>query len=226
MSFEAGEWTPTAIEEMRDFLSPWSHNIRLAPDIYTVFDEDVYPEHQLIMDVVDRHLGGTYTGSRVLDLGCLEGYFSLECALNGADLLGIDAKEINVKKCEFVKSVLGVPNARFVLEDVMNVTRKCYGSFDVVLALGLLYHLDDPFSFLVQVAELCDGFLLLDALVALEDTRQTVDDWEPELSDVQEFSFRAKGYGAGCIASTRKAPTSSSARCRPPPRTPTMSRSG
>lgn len=194
LSFGVAEWTPMAIAQMRDFLSPWNHNIRLAPGIYTVFDEDAYPEHELIMDVVDHHLGGRYTGSTVLDLGCLEGYFSLECALRGADVLGIDAKEINVKKCEFVKSVLGVPNARFALDDVMNVTVERYGSVDVVLALGLLYHLDDPFSFLAQMAKLCDGFLVLDTLVALEGAPQTIDDWEPELSDVQEFSFGSNCY--------------------------------
>jgi SAM-dependent methyltransferase len=194
LSFEGRDWTPAAIEAMRDFLSPWNHNIRLAPGIYTVFDEDPYPEHQAIMDVVDDQLGGGYTGRRVLDLGCLEGYFSLECALHGADVLGVDAREINLKKCEFVRSVLGVPNLRFALDDAMGVTRERYGSFDVVLALGLLYHLDDPFTFLAQVAELCEGFLVLDTLVALEDAPQTIDGWEPELSDVRDLRAGAKSY--------------------------------
>lgn len=194
LSFERREWTAAAIEEVRDFLSPWNHNIRLAPGIYTVFDEDPYPEHQAIMEVVDHHLNGGYDGHKVLDLGCLEGYFSLECALHGADALGVDAKEVNFKKCEFVKSVLGVPNLRFALDDAMNVTRQRYGSFDVVLALGLLYHLDDPFTFLAQVADLCERFLVLDTLVALEDAPQTIDGWQPELSDLRDFTHDERNY--------------------------------
>jgi hypothetical protein len=179
---------------MRDFLSPWNHNIRLAPGVYTAYCEDWYPEHRAIMGVVDRHLNGSYSGTRVLDVGCLESYFSLECALHGADVVGVDAKEINVKKCEFVKSVLGVPNLRFALDDAMNVTRDAYGPFDVVLALGLLYHLDDPFRFLSQIAQLCERFLVLDTLVALEDAPQAISDWRPELSELRDFSADGRRY--------------------------------
>jgi 2-polyprenyl-3-methyl-5-hydroxy-6-metoxy-1,4-benzoquinol methylase len=194
LSFVDRDWTPDSIGQMRDFLAPWNHNIRLAPGIYTAFVEDWYPEHRSIMEVIDRHLNGRYAGKRVLDIGCLESYFSLECARHGADVVGIDAKDINIKKCEFVKSVMGVPKLTFALDDAMNVTRERYGSFDVVLALGLLYHLDDPVTFLAQLADVCTGFLVLDTLVAFEDAPQRIDDWEPELSPIRDFSFGGRSY--------------------------------
>lgn len=194
LSFDGRRWTPDAITDMRDFLAPWNHNIRLAPGIHTAYCDDWYPEHRTITETIDRHLGGGYEAKRVLDLGCLEGYFSLECAMHGAEVVGVDAKEINVQKCRFVQSVLDVPNVRFVLDDVLNVNQERYGSFDVVLALGLLYHLNDPFTFLAQIAELCAGFLVLDTLVALEDAPQTIEDWAPELSDLREFPFGGAVY--------------------------------
>jgi SAM-dependent methyltransferase len=194
LSFENREWTTEEIEQMRDFLSPWNHNIRLAPGVYTAYCDDWYPEHQAIMAVIDRHLGGGYSRKKVLDLGCLESYFSLECALRGADVLGVDAKEINIKKCEFVGSVLRPASLRFTLDDVMNVTRERYGTFDVVLALGLLYHLDDPFTFLARLAEMCGDFLVLDTLVALPDAPQTIGEWQPELSELREFPFNGGSY--------------------------------
>jgi 2-polyprenyl-3-methyl-5-hydroxy-6-metoxy-1,4-benzoquinol methylase len=194
LSFEQRAWTPEAIEEMRDFLGPWNHNIRLARGIYTAYCEDWYPTHEAIMNVIECHLGGGFSGKRVLDIGCLEGYFSLECALGGADALGIDAKEINVKKCQFAKEVLGVDGVQFELDDAMNVTRDRYGSFDVILALGLLYHLDDPFTLLAQLQPLCEGFLLLDTLVALKDGPQTIDGWRPALSELREFPYQDKSY--------------------------------
>jgi 2-polyprenyl-3-methyl-5-hydroxy-6-metoxy-1,4-benzoquinol methylase len=194
LSFDARSWTPAEIEATRDFLSPWNHNIKLADGVYTAYVEDWYPEHRSIMEAVDRHLGGEFAGKRVLDLGCLESYFSLECALHGADVLGVDAKQINIKKCEFVRSVRGVADLDFALDNAMNVTRARYGGFDVVLALGLLYHLDDPYTFLAQVADCCDGFLVLDTLIALEDGPQRIGDWDPDLSELRDFDFGGRTY--------------------------------
>src|SRR5262245_64206307 len=97
------------------------------------------------MKIITQQRGGNFSKRRSSDLGCLEGYFSAECALQGATVLGVEGKTINVKKCEFIKSVLGIKNLRFVQDDAMKVTRKKYGTFEVVLALGLLYHLDNPF---------------------------------------------------------------------------------
>jgi len=99
--------------------------------------------------------------------GLSGGYFSVECALQGAEVVGVDHRVINVKKCEFVKSVLGVETASFNLDDALHLTRSRYGEFDVVLTLGLLYHLDDPFTFVSNVAELCDRFAVIDSLIAL-----------------------------------------------------------
>jgi SAM-dependent methyltransferase len=194
LSFAGRSWSPAAIEQTRDFLGPWNHNIRLAPGIYTAFTEHPYPEHQTILSAIDRALCGRFDGVRVLDIGCLEGYFAVECARHGADVVGVDAKEVNVKKCEFVKSVLGVDNLSFVLEDAMNVTRERLGAVDVVLALGLLYHLDDPFTFLHNLAGVTDGLLVLDTLVALEDGPQTISGWSPELSDMQDFGSSGRRY--------------------------------
>lgn len=84
--------------------------------------------------------------TRIVDLGCLEGGYSLAFAKMGFDVLGIDAREENVKKCEWVKSHFTLPNLRFVKDDVRNLAQ--YGPFDVVFCSGLLYHLDDPVAFI------------------------------------------------------------------------------
>ena len=195
LSFDDAVWTDEAVVEVRDFLSPWNHNIRLRDAIFTAYVEDWYPAHAELMRILGQELRGRFAGKRVLDLGCLEGYFSVECALQGATVVGIEGKVINVKKCEFVKSVLGIDDVAFVREDAMKVTRERYGSFDVVLALGLLYHFDDPFSFLANMAELCDGFMLLDTHVALLDDADAVPaGWDIELSPLRELAFNGKTY--------------------------------
>lgn len=43
------------------------------------------------------------------------------------------------------------PNLRFVLDDVRNIRQ--HGMFDAVLCAGLLYHIDNPVSFLHELSD-------------------------------------------------------------------------
>ena len=195
LDFNGVAWTREKILEVRDLLSPWNHNIPLAHDIYTTACDEYYAAHREMMRVVSEHVDGDLTGRRVLDIGCLEGYFSIECALQGADVVGIDGKILNVRKCEFVRSVLGVPRVTFLEGDAMRVKAASVGRFDVVLALGLLYHLEDPYAFLEHVAGLCDEFVVIDTHVALEDQPETIKAaWRPDLSELKTFTFAGKPY--------------------------------
>lgn len=195
LQFGGVAWTRENLLEVRDLLSPWNHNIRLPHGVYTAACEDYYPAHEEIMRVVSHRLGGDFSGRHVLDIGCLEGYFSIECALQGADVVGIDGKLLNVRKCEFVRSALGVQRATFVQGDAMDLSHESIGRFDVVLALGLLYHLEDPYAFLDKVAGLCDGFAVIDTHVALPDQPDTIKNgWRPELSEMQTFAFGDRQY--------------------------------
>jgi SAM-dependent methyltransferase len=195
LDFKGVQWTREKIIEVRDLLSPWKHNIPLPHEVYTAACPDYYPAHREIMRVVNDRLGGNWSGRRIIDIGCNEGYFSIECALHGAEVLGIDGKLLNIRKCEFVRSVLGVQRADFALGDAMKVTRESHGRFDVILALGLIYHLDDPYTFLSNIARLCDGFVVIDTHVVLEDQPETIKgDWRPDLSEMRTFTFGRRSY--------------------------------
>ena len=196
LSFDDVSWSPDQIRAVRDLLCPWHHNIRLADGINTAHVPDYYPSHREMVEVIDHALPAGFEGIRIVDIGCLEGYFSAEFALQGAKVTGVEGRALNVKKCEFVKSVLGLRNVRFVQDDAMHVTRARYGSFDVVLAAGLIYHLRDPFTFLENVAGLCSGFTVIDTLTALEDQPESIcEGWRPELSELMDFSHRGRTYG-------------------------------
>ena len=195
LDFNGIKWTRERILEIWDLLSPWNHNIPLPHGVYTAGCSDYYPAHREMMRLVHDRLDGNFKGRRIVDIGCLEGYFSLECALQGAEVLGIDGKLLNVRKCEFVRSVLGVEQATFILGDAMNVTRRSFGQFDVVLALGLLYHLEDPYTFLANLAGLCRGFALIDTQVALDDQPESIKEgWRPDLSEMRTFTFAGRSY--------------------------------
>jgi hypothetical protein len=151
---------------------PWSaHNILLGGDLYTmgkgVAGDEVKLRRvlQTVADAARRPLAGM----RVLDLACLEGLYAVEFARHGARVLGIEGRLPNIEKARFAKEALGLPDLELVQDDVRNLSRAKHGAFDVVLCLGILYHLDAPdvFAFIERIAEVCDGFALFDTHVSL-----------------------------------------------------------
>lgn len=103
--------------------------------------------------------------SSVLDLGSLEGDFSVEMALHGAQVLGIEGRRSNIEKA---KARHSMQNLKFAEDDVRNLTREKYGQFDIVLCLGILYHLDAPdcFKLLQSISEVCSCFAIIDTHIS------------------------------------------------------------
>jgi hypothetical protein len=56
---------------------------------------------------------------------------------------------------------------------VRNLSEAKYGRFDVVLCLGILYHLDVPdvFSFVERIGEVCDDIAIIDTRIAFGPTQ-------------------------------------------------------
>jgi len=148
-----------------------AHNIHLQDDIYTIAPCIVGDEVKLrrIVQCVFDLTGGSVEGLRILDLACLEGLFAIEFARHKARCLGIEGREANIEKARFAKDVLSLDSLEFVQDDVRNLSLEKYGEFDVVLCLGLLYHLDAPdvFSFVERLGEVCRKVCIVDTRITL-----------------------------------------------------------
>jgi hypothetical protein len=147
---------------------PWSaYNIRLSSEVTTRPGTPDFLETDFRLHAVLRALSlpcrGDLTGLRIADLACLEGGFSLALALRGANVLGVEARQRNLEKARLLKEHFELPNLEFVQADVKEFTRDAFGTFDAVLALGILYHLDRPVPWLRQVAEATRGALIVDS---------------------------------------------------------------
>ena len=106
---------------------------------------------------------------RVLDLGCLDGLFAIEFALQGAEVVGVEVREASVKKAQFCQKALGLDRLQFVQDDVRNVSEARYGRFDIIICSGLLYHLpaDDAIDLIEHMHAMCDRAVLIDTHIAL-----------------------------------------------------------
>jgi ubiquinone/menaquinone biosynthesis C-methylase UbiE len=165
-------------EAVVERFGPWtSHNMHLKEEEYTFeHDDPNFEDHlqsrgrhlqrivQIAADVLDRPLSSL----RVLDLACLEGLYGIEFARQGAEVVGIEVREPNIEKARFAAEALSLENITFVQDDVRNLSMEKYGQFDVVLCLGILYHLDAPdvFHFMERISEVCTRLLIIDTHVS------------------------------------------------------------
>jgi SAM-dependent methyltransferase len=150
---------------------PWTaHNIRLADGLYTISPDPAGDEVKLrrVTQLASDVFGGSLAGVRVLDLACLEGMYSIELARRGADVVAIEGREANVEKARFAARTLGL-GVDFQLGDVRDLSSERHGEFDLVLALGILYHLDadDLFSVIERIGAVTRRALVVDTGVGI-----------------------------------------------------------
>jgi 2-polyprenyl-3-methyl-5-hydroxy-6-metoxy-1,4-benzoquinol methylase len=147
-----------------------AHQIRLPDSSATLDHQEGHSERvlrhiQLVSDLLHKPFGQ----ARVLDLACLEGGFTFELAMQGAQAVGLEGREENLEKCAAAKSRLGLSNCTFLQEDVRNLSKAKHGEFDIVLCLGILYHLtaSDGVEFLKRIFDVCQGAVIIDTHIAL-----------------------------------------------------------
>jgi len=122
------------------------------------------------MQIVADFATKPFSELRILDLASLEGHYSIELALRGSKVLGVEGRRTNLEKANAEKERLGLSDLEFVRDDVRNLSLEKYGEFDVVLCLGILYHLDvpDTFELMEHVSEVCRSFAVIDTHISIE----------------------------------------------------------
>lgn len=152
-----GEWT--------------ADNFQLCGDVFTIGkDSPIPPSRVLRVTQIISDYFGSFENLRIADLGSLEAAYAVEFARRGACVVALELRDRNLAKSCFAKDVLRLDTLEFVKDDVRNFTAEKYGTFDVVLASGILYHLDVPdvFSFVENVARACTGIAIIDTHVGVE----------------------------------------------------------
>ena len=99
----------------------------------------------MLQQVVDSRFGGSLAGRNAIDIACHQGYFSTKLVeWNADDVLAIDARAEHVADTTLIRDALGLSKLRVAQSDVHALEPTTLGQFDLVLMLGLIYHLENP----------------------------------------------------------------------------------
>ena len=150
-------------------LGPWFHNLHLPGGVQTAPDHPFGDFPRFKWGELAPHLPADLTGKTALDIGCNAGFYSFELARRGAAVLGIDLNEHYLKQARFARGALGLEGRvdfrQMSVYDLSTLGRP----FDVVLFMGVFYHLRYPLLGLDVVSTLVNpdgGRLVFQTLTA------------------------------------------------------------
>lgn len=154
-------------------LAPWFHRIELPEGVVTkttsaAGEPDDHPLATWVR--VKMCLPEDLSGKTVLDVGCNAGFYAVEAKRRGAErVLGVDAQRHQVRQASFVRKALGLP-IELRRMSVYDLSKETVGSFDVVLALGLVYHCKHLVLALEKLFEVTNELLILETAILPEGT--------------------------------------------------------
>ena len=149
-----------SLEQRIEALGPWFHNMKLG-ETWTAPEHFLGDYPNFKFQRFAAHLPEDLTGKSVLDIGCNAGFYSMEMKRRGADrVLGIDSDDRYLAQARLAGEALGFDNIEFRNLSVYDV--GALGErFDVVIFMGVLYHLRHPLLALDLIHSHVAGDLLI-----------------------------------------------------------------
>jgi tRNA (mo5U34)-methyltransferase len=151
------------LREKIQSLQPWFHNLHLngeqtAPNHY--FGDFPRFKWKQIAKCIPANL----EGFTALDIGCNAGFYSFELAKRGAEVLGIDLDPHYLKQAKWASKELGLTDkVKFRQMQVYDLA-KMKRSFDIVIFMGVFYHLRYPLLALDIVTQKVNKLLVFQTL--------------------------------------------------------------
>jgi tRNA (mo5U34)-methyltransferase len=153
------QYSPDEIRRRAEALGPWFHNIELG-GVVTAPDHFLGDYPAVKWRKFADSLPADLTGRSVLDIGCNGGFYSIQMKRRGAaQVLGIDSDREYLEQARFAAAVadLDIAFEQLSVYDVGSLGRR----FDIVLFMGVLYHLRHPLLALDLIREHVAGDMLV-----------------------------------------------------------------
>ena len=151
------DWIRQQIAALKE--KGWYHSIEL-PDGQVL--EGIQSISHLKKRLARFPVPADLTGKRVLDIGAWDGWFSFEMERRGAEVVAVDCVEM--ERFRLARQLLN-SNVDYRVLDVDELSPETVGRFDIVMFIGVLYHLRHPLQALERVCQLTREMALVESFV-------------------------------------------------------------
>jgi tRNA (mo5U34)-methyltransferase len=153
-----------AAEEARRLIASvrhWHQTFEILPGVTTPGSYD--PGFMIEKMQLPRDLSGL----RALDIGSSDGFFSMTLRQRGAEVVALDYRPKELHGFGVMERLTGL---RFDYRqgNLYDITQEKFGSFDIVLFFGVLYHLPDMLKALAILRSVCSGEMFLETHCAVD----------------------------------------------------------
>ena len=168
-------------------LGPWFHNLHLPDGARTAPNHPLGDFPRFKWEQIAPHVPQDLTGWSAVDIGCNAGFYSIELAKRGARVLGIDVEPLFLRQAEWAARQWGLSDVlRFEHMQVYDLGRRGQ-TFDLVLFMGVFYHLRYPMLALDIVAGCVRRLMVFQTLTMPGDEVSADTDVDRDVMDREDF---------------------------------------
>jgi tRNA (mo5U34)-methyltransferase len=182
-------WNPEEIRTKISSRPQWWHRIEVAPGIFTPGHKDTITELRERIGLPDR-----LDGMTVLDIGAAEGFYSFECEKRGATVTAVDQFSAEQSGFALARELLG-SNVKHLHGSIYTLDVNVLGRFDLVLCLGVLYHLRYPLLALDNLYSICRNRIIVESQICdrwylkTDGTPAAIEEFPSELTQTSMAQF-------------------------------------
>lgn len=140
-----------------DLVPGWNHS--LPPETGIVAGASpFYGDPRIVWGMAQF---GSLEGKQVLELGPLEASHTYMLHEAGAArVLAIEANKLAFMRCLIVKEILRLSRAEFLLGDCQKWLAQTAETYDLIVACGVLYHMNEPVKLIENMCAHSDAVLI------------------------------------------------------------------
>ncbi len=162
----------------------WYHIFEIVPGVFSDGKVKVYPRETLDTYGVPADLNG----KRALDIGAWDGPYSFELERRGAVVTALDIQDPDATGFSAVKR-LRDSSVQYVRSNVYEMPDEWKERFDVVLFLGVYYHLKNPLLALQNIWKIMapGGMIFFEGAV-LDHAEKVDSSWQKHIDVLKNIS--------------------------------------